>query len=232
MPPNITDKERGIADQGTNDKLGTFRTAKPSADDRVAQTVPDSVVKTWKTFGSILTTLPSTKFRIARSPNAAWTAANAAVMRMLLMSEGAALVADLPVLLKRGSVFAKVNVRFMDRSAFPSDEEGGTHESAGGFFEPRTGGAKTYDIYVEWVDDLRSNELPGSAGSYFLGASGMADSVFHELLHIWFVHRFPQAGDDLGHNVPRTKNDAAFQERLDRFQSQLNKFDSDLHGSP
>lgn len=191
---------------------------------------PDDVVNKWTTFGKIVTTIPSKKFLIAQGPNEALTAANNAITRMQLMNEGGTLIADMPPLLKRGSVLAKVNVKFMERSLFPSDDRGVRHESAAAFFAPGAPRAKSYDIFVEWVDDLQSNELPGSAGSYFLGVSGMADSVFHELLHIWFVHKFPNSGGDFGHTNPPTQNDAAFAKRMDQFQQQLKDYDSKLSG--
>ena len=84
---------------------------------------------------------------------------------------------------------------------FPRNETGHKHVNAN-FFKPIGERRLRYDLYIVWTKD--SGPLEGRIGGrYREGLSEMADATFHELLHVWFVHQFPNvAGQyvDLGHS--------------------------------
>ena len=188
-------------------------------------TVPTAEVTTaWKRFGELKKATPSTRHPEYGSGKA-FNAANAAIERMQLVKEGGLLVMDMPKVLRRG---AKVGVIVADQSDLPPNETGHRHENAN-FFMPLESEARRYDICVVWVPDSRPRDDPFNVNKYRLGLSHMADSVFHELLHVWFIHAFPTPPGqqpEPGHSGGL--DDAQFAKRLKRFQDQLLALDKDL----
>jgi hypothetical protein len=190
------------------------------------RTVPKpEVTQAWLRFGTLTKATPSTKFRAAYGPGKAFNAANAAIERMQLVDEGGALVVEMPKVLKRG---AKVGVRFADVEDLPPNETGHVHPDAN-FFMPVDDELQRYDICVVWLPDNKpSEEKLTNVNVYRKGLSHMADSVFHELLHIWFIHKFPTSGErkELGHSGGR--DDEQYAKRLRRFQEQMLALDKAL----
>lgn len=140
------------------------------------------------------------------------SAAERAIQTMLSIGEGKTLVREMPKL-RRNRV--RIRVHFLDRDAFPPDELGGTHEDAN-FFAPGNADAGVYDLYIAWVPDAGPRDQVG-ANDYKLGVSEMADSVFHELLHVWFIHTF--GDDELGHGGG--PNDRVFARRARDFRDEM-----------
>ena len=187
------------------------------------RTVPkQEVTRAWMRLGDLEKATPSKLFPHAYGPGKAFNAAHAAIERMQLVDEGGALVIDVNKQLKRRG--AKVGVIVADPADLPPNETGARHTNAN-FFMPTVDGAARYRICVAWMDIG-----PKVITTYELGLSEMADSIFHELLHIWFIHEYPTpAGETpaLGHSGRRDE-EVEFADRLQKFKAQMRELDKAL----
>ena len=153
-------------------------------------------------------------------PGKDWAIALDVIDRLLVLPSGQKLVDDLIPLLKRPEApAAKIQVHFMDHTDFP--EQG--HDVAAGYFTPDTDGEPGYDVFVQWEKSLRQNEFKRPPlQNLKSGKSLMAHTLFHELLHVWFIHAFPGAGT--GH-TSEDRMDPAFKKRLDAVIKDLELID-------
>ena len=152
-------------------------------------------------------------------PGSAWGTALDVIDRVLVTPSGQKLVDDLIPLLKRvGAPAAMIQAHFMDHTEFP--EQG--HDDAAGYFDPETSGEAQYDVFIQWEKNLGPRDFnKPPLQNLRAGKSLMAHSLFHEMLHVWFIHAFPGAGT--GHSGGRTHPD--FQKRLDAIIKDLEPLD-------
>jgi hypothetical protein len=188
---------------------------------------PADIRSVWNAFAKV-ETVPSRKHP-AYDAFKARTAANDAIDRMLKMGEGAKLVRDVRKL-RKGAVRVTVDFRDVDdlpqnTTEIKEDDEG----SKNNFFTPTDPGRKRYTLYIVWQPDKAPNDMPLlDANRYALGLSELADSVFHELLHVWYTHVYPN--DHLGHGGGY--NDRFFRQRLRDFKDELLVLDKTLKRRP
>lgn len=108
--------------------------------------------------------------------------------RLLRTSAGVKLVADLQGQLGRRRPPAMVNVTFTFPARFPASD---FTEGVSGYFEPREPDQDEYDVYVGWERDeldAYAKVISGVRTELKRGVSFMAQTLFHELLHVWFIH--------------------------------------------
>ena len=150
-------------------------------------------------------------------PGRDWAKALDVVDLLLVTRAAQKLVDDLKSSLKRAG--AKIKVHVMELKDFP--EKG--HTDAAGYFTPETPGETSYDVFVMWEKDLRPNDLfnRGETKNLRRGQSFMAHSLFHELLHVWFIHAHRGAGT--GHSGSVTHPE--FAKRLDAVTLELEKLE-------
>lgn len=133
--------------------------------------------------------------------------------RMLSTRAGQRLMNDVYTALARpGSSRATIRVTFSRTSDFPE-----VHSDAN-YFAPGTAGEPEYEIWIAWQFNLGPNDSPGTGNpGFYKGSSLMAQALFHEIMHVWFVHAHPDAADagDLGHGHP------VFQSREDEVVAEL-----------
>jgi len=151
-------------------------------------------------------------------PGSRWGEGLDVIGRVLVTPSGLQLVDDLRPLLKRADApAAKIQVHFMDRTDFPE-----AHDDAAGYFDPDTGGEPQYDVFVQWEKNLGRRDFnKPPLQNLRAGKSLMAHSLFHEMLHVWFIHAFPGAGT--GHSGGVTHPE--FQKRLDAVIKDLEPLD-------
>ena len=187
------------------------------------RTVPkQEVTRAWMRLGDLEKATPSKKHPQAYGPGKAFNAALAAIERMQLVDEGGQLVIDVNKLLKRRG--GKVGVIVADAADLPPNETGHRHTTAN-FFMPVELDELRYKICVVWIPDSGRFEVDKK---YRLGLSHIADAIYHELLHIWFIHTYPQTPLQLGHSGG--VNDEKFADRLQTFQQQMMDLDRALRG--
>lgn len=152
-------------------------------------------------------------------PSKDWTKAGDVVDRLLVTPSGQRLVDDLIPLLKReGAAAAKIQVHFMDHTEFP--EQG--HDDAAGYFTPDTDGEPRYDVFIQWEKNLGALEfIKPPLQNLRAGKSRMAHSLFHEVLHVRFIHAHP--GEGTGHQGDGMHPD--FKKRLDAAIKDLEPLD-------
>jgi hypothetical protein len=167
-------------------------------------------MKRWQQVGNLKETKPGKDWAIALD----------VIDRLLVLPSGQKLVDDLIPLLKRPDApAAKIQVHFMNRADFP--EQG--HDVAAGYFTPDTDGEPQYDVFIQWEKNLKPNDFAKfPLQNLKLGKSLMAHSLFHELLHVWFIHAFPGAGT--GH-TSEDRMDPAFKKRVDAVIKDLELID-------
>jgi hypothetical protein len=162
-------------------------------------------------------------------------AAEEAIRRMLTTASGAQLVNSLwRTFCRSGTCRTRIRVRFLDQLP-QSDRELG----AAGHFEPDQPGAREYRIRLR-------NELP-SAGTVIGGSwpggspvdiafthsdpeSGMAETVYHELLHVWYVNTQQDSLYPTGHgDVQRGEIAPLFLERIQGFMRDIDALEDQVH---
>lgn len=155
--------------------------------------------------------------------------------RLFDIPEGLALVEQLC------RIFAgrkqSIHIHFVDKL---KEDDGNT----GGFVEPGEPDRARYDVYVK----NQPLDRPGEAATYSDWPGGskkditsfstdavsrMATTLFHELLHIWFLHAHRRAEHKTGHgpNVQAGDIEDAFWARLSSFAAQQDKFTERSRGS-
>jgi hypothetical protein len=143
------------------------------------------------------------------------------VANLLLVTKTAqTLVDDLRSRFNRsGQAKPKIHAHFMELKDFP--EKG--HTDAAGYFKPETPDEASYDVYVMWEKDLRPNDLfnRGETRNLRRGQSFMAHSLFHELLHVWFIHAHRGAGTGHSGGVMHPE----FAKRLEAVTLELEKLE-------
>lgn len=158
--------------------------------------------------------------------------------RMLATASGARLINSLWRLFchGRGNCRARVSVLFTQ--TLPTTEAG-----ASGYFEPGSPDQPHYNVWVlsrlPSIPDGRSITLggswpPGDALIHFTHAdpeSDMASTLYHEMLHVWFVHAGRQdIGFPTGHgDVTRGEIEPQFLEMLRGFTRELDALEGRLH---
>jgi hypothetical protein len=109
----------------------------------------------------------------------------------------------------------KIDVRFVESLPPEADEDIG-------YYSPREAGAEAYEVLVRFAAEARPDTGDGTRTIELFGIypdnsacdiifwyqepeSTMAHTLFHELLHIWFIHtyRFEQRKYPTGHNNAR-----------------------------
>jgi hypothetical protein len=152
-------------------------------------------------------------------PGRDWAIALDVIDRMLVTKAGQKLVDEItPELKREGAPAAKIRVRFMDNKDFP----GTGREDAAGYFAPDTPDEPAYDVYVQWEKNQRPSDFtPGPLKNLLAGKSRMAHSLFHEILHVWFIHAHP--GEGTGHVGEKMHTE--FGKRLDAATADLEKLD-------
>lgn len=125
-------------------------------------------------------------------PTKDWVKAAEVIERLLVTKAGQKLVDDLTPRLKReGAASAKIKVHFMDHKDFP--EEG--RQDAAGYYTPLEDGEPRYDVFVQWEKNRTPLEfIKPPLQNLRTGKSHMAHSLYHELLHVWFIHAHPGLG--------------------------------------
>ena len=118
---------------------------------------------------------------------------------------------------------AWITAEFRDRAEFPPDEDGVPHESSG-YYMPNDFEEANFKVFVDYAENMtsgqislgQSTELTGTR-VYFFGTNEMADTLFHELLHVWFIvkHRT----NDFAHHGDFV--DERFMTRLQQFRRDL-----------
>jgi len=160
---------------------------------------------------------------------------------------GQALVNDLDaVLYGPDGPKSKIEIDFRRKKRIPGEEENPTPPA--GKFLPHRRDAKRYTVYVGW-------ETGGaSSGSINIGShvSGifttishplffMAETLFHELLHVWFIHTFRDPIRYRDDSMPRTGHSGSspdgrgyesihpeFEKRLRRMLDELEEIEKAL----
>jgi hypothetical protein len=152
-------------------------------------------------------------------PGKDWAIAADVIDRFLAIKAGQKLVDEITPLLKRpGAAAAKIQVRFMDHKDFPGEGR----EDAAGYYAPNEPDEPLYDVYVQWEKNRRPNEfIIGELQTLRLGKSRMAHSLFHEILHVWFIHAYP--GEGTGHRGGKIHEE--FGKRMDAALKDLEKVD-------
>jgi hypothetical protein len=163
----------------------------------------------WRVIGNLKETIPGSRMGEALD----------VIDRLLVTPSGQKLVDDLMAVLKRvDAPAAKIQVHFMDHTKFP--EQG--HDDAAGYFDPDTSGEPQYDVFIQWEKNLGPRDFnKPPLQNLKTGKSLMAHSLFHEMLHVWFIHAFPGAGT--GHSGGVTHPE--FQKRLDAVIKDLEPLD-------
>jgi hypothetical protein len=152
-------------------------------------------------------------------PGKDWAIAADVIDRFLAIKSGQKLVDEITPLLKReGARAAKIDVHFTDHADFPGEGRG----DAAGYFGPDEPGEPLYDVYVQWEKNMRASEfIKPPLQNLRAGKSRMAHSLFHEILHVWFIHAHP--GEGTGHVGERMHPE--FGKRLDAATKDLEKVD-------
>ncbi|MDB4950966.1 MAG: hypothetical protein JWM27_3615, partial [Gemmatimonadetes bacterium] len=170
-------------------------------------------------------------------------AANEAVRRMMATASGAELVNSLwRAFCGRGRCRTRITVRFMDRLPPDAVEAG-----AAGQFSPPDRGAARYTVLVrnELPDphphvpqrgDHRSWPGDDSARAINIDythtdpASTMADTLYHELLHVWYVNTQHDTTYPTGHDdVRQAEISPVFLGRLRSFAAEMDALETSIH---
>jgi hypothetical protein len=144
-----------------------------------------------------------------------------AMGRLLSLPEGAALVKQL------GRIFGDrqaLQIRFVDK--LEKDVE-----KAGGYATPESAGAAQYSIFIKNQPDIPGNQWvdwPSDKAARVVtswstdAVSGMAMTLFHELLHVWFMntHNGVQYPTGHGEDVGAGEFDDDFWNRLVKFSEE------------
>lgn len=162
-----------------------------------------------------------------------------AVNRLLRLAEGARLVNQLWHVFcgGRSACRSRVRITFVD-----SDRRLDTGDSASGHFSPDAPNEPVYEILVRYraplSPEVRNRTLGGSwpGGTtqdiHYTHAdseSDMANTLFHELLHVWFLHAHPNAHYPTGHgNVQKGQIEPVFMDRLRAFSRELDELEATL----
>jgi hypothetical protein len=165
--------------------------------------------------------------------------AQEAVNRLLRLAEGARLVNQLWQIFcgPGGTCRSRIRIRFVDDHENLSGEVG-----ASGHFSPSNPDEPEYLVLVKYraplSPEVRSRSLGGSwpGGTtediHYTHAdseSRMANTIFHELLHIWFLHAHRDAPYRTGHeDVMRGEIDPVFRGRLQTFAGELDALEAEL----
>jgi hypothetical protein len=201
-------------------------TAHRTADVLVAKGGPMGVAEAERLFRSYATvyTTPSREHGVYDF-NKANGAADAVIKHMLRIAAARQLVQDVRKLRRKR---IRVIVEFRDTKDLPRNTSD-VKESTSNFFTPTGPGEDRYSLFIVWTPDLTPTEIKTIRNNqYILGISEMADSVFHELLHVWYTNTYP--GDHLGHGGGL--NDAKFRDRMKLFKDELMALDTTLRPRP
>lgn len=144
--------------------------------------------------------------KIAASPPGDAATAQHVIDILLQSRSGQTLVDDLHSALSvGGSLASTIKLDFRTHRNFPADEDGVTHPEAAAFYTPGNRRARVYTVYVDW--DLSvpgggsftiSSIVSGVSTKIASGTAMMVESLFHEMLHVWFInsHRDKKYGPD------------------------------------
>lgn len=152
-------------------------------------------------------------------PGKDWAKAADVIDRFLVIKSGQKLVDELiPVLKRAGAAAAKIRVHFMEHKDFPQQGR----QDAAGYFTPEDPDEPRYDVFVDWEKNSGPLEfIKPPLQNLRAGKSRMAHTLFHELLHVWFVHAYP--GKGTGHVGDAM--DPEFSKRLDAAVKDLEPLD-------
>ncbi len=147
--------------------------------------------------------------RVRITKPAARTEADQVIATFLGTRSGAGLVDDLyRVLSKKARLVSRVVIDFRDKTTIAQEEDEveveGQQEGEAGLFSPGRRYAPVYTVYVGWdgypgADNDMGSHVSGIFTSLVSGRSMMVETLFHELLHVWFIHAFTDParyGDD------------------------------------
>jgi hypothetical protein len=154
--------------------------------------------------------------------------ASQAIGMLLSIREGIDLVGELARLFARRKE-KPLRIHFVDK--LPD----GDIEGAGGYFDPPDKNAAVYDVYIrnerqtggmyrQWPPGATQKDpriLSSSTGP----VSGMARTLHHELLHIWFLNTQSGVEHESGHgDVDKGEIEPLFWNRLKSFGEQQDDF--------
>lgn len=163
--------------------------------------------------------------------------AEEAIRRMLATPSGAQLVNNLWMRFcgRRSRCGTRVTVFFVDR--LPPQRSG---DDTSGFFDPSIPDQPQYQVWVR-------NQIPSPTGDRVISLGGewpggtsfdirfthddpessMANTLYHELLHVWFIHAQRDAVFPTGHgNVLREEIEPVFLRRIRTFIGELDALES------
>lgn len=138
------------------------------------------------------------------SPPATREKVNNLIKILQTSKNGIRLIDDLhEVLTRKGGLASRLIIDFRaQKDIIGSVEEEGDHKNdRAGFFSPGYRYARLYTVYIGW-DDHALNKYDDS--SYVSGVNTtiktstamMVKTLHHELLHVWFIHKFLNIGGD------------------------------------
>ena len=161
--------------------------------------------------------------------------AEEAIRRLLWLRSGSWLINALYALFcKAGKCGTRVNVSFVDQLPRGSTD-------ASGLFEPEWAGQPLYDV---WVKNVAPHTGPGiELGGAWPGGtsidipftytdaeSHMAETLYHELLHVWFVNTQQGSPYTTGHrDVMKGEIDPVFYKAIRGFIGELNDLEKRIH---
>lgn len=131
---------------------------------------------------------------------------------------------------------SNITVSFVERLPSHATE-------ASGFFEPNARNQRNYTVWIESRPPRRPGRLGQSGGIDWPGgspidfhirigdnASIMANTLYHELLHIWFIHQRRRAVFRTGHgDVMQGEIEPEFYGLLQQFGREMETLEAEIH---
>lgn len=148
----------------------------------VSERPPQPTLDGWNRMLTKLTTTPPSRKAQAEE----------AVSRILRTASGVWLVGRLFEVRKRLKLpEPRVQIHVMPKKLFPDKKIA----EAEGYYAPEPPGEPLYHVYADWAQGTRSLGafsivIAGIPTSIRDDASALAIVIFHELLHVWFIHEY------------------------------------------
>lgn len=163
--------------------------------------------------------------------------ASEAMRRMRATASGADLVNTLwRMFCGSGQCRSNITVSFVEQLPTNATE-------ASGFFEPNARNRPNYTVWIQSRQPRRPNQLSQSRGIDWPGgspidfhinisdnASIMANTLYHEMLHVWHIHARRRASHPTGHgDVMQGEIEPEFLTSLQRFGAEMETLERQIH---